>query len=65
LRVWHTELRRDPILPTALVVGTTTAVLTIAALVFGSYVGKWRALPGRVALVVLVGLGLAMATGVL
>lgn len=58
-------LRGDPILLTALVVGTTTAVLTFAGLVFGTYVSKWRAVPGRVAPVVLVGLGLAMATGIL
>jgi putative Mn2+ efflux pump MntP len=58
-------LRHDPIVPTALVVGITTAVLTFAGLVFGTYVGKWRALPGQVAPVVLVGIGLAMATGVL
>jgi len=58
-------LRHDPILPTALIVGTATAVLTFAGLVFGTYVSYWRALPGQVAPVVLVGLGLAMATGVL
>jgi putative Mn2+ efflux pump MntP len=58
-------LRHDPILPTALVVGTTTAVLSFAGLVFGTYVSKWRALPGQVAPVVLVSVGLAIATGVL
>jgi putative Mn2+ efflux pump MntP len=58
-------LRHDAILPTALVVGSTTAVLTFAGLVFGKYVGKRQALPRQVAPVVLVGLGLAMATGVM
>jgi putative Mn2+ efflux pump MntP len=58
-------LRGDPILPTALVVGTTTAILTFAGLAFGTYVGKWRSLPERVAPVALVGLGLAMAAGIL
>jgi putative Mn2+ efflux pump MntP len=58
-------LRGDPILQSAAVVGSVTAALTFVGLELGAYVGNWGTVHGRVAPAVLVGMGVAIAAGVL
>jgi putative Mn2+ efflux pump MntP len=58
-------LRGDPIVLSAMVVGTVTGVLTFAGLAFGTRLSKWRHMHGRAAPVVIVGLGVAIAAGVI
>jgi len=58
-------LRGDSIVQSAAVVGGVTAALTFIGLELGAYAGKWRAVHGRLAPAVLVGMGVAIAIGVL
>jgi putative Mn2+ efflux pump MntP len=57
-------LRGDPIVPSAALVGAVTAALTFAGLQLGASVGNWRTLHRRVAPAMLVGVGVAVAAGV-
>ena len=58
-------LRADPVVASALIVGSVTAALSLAGLELGAQVRDRRPLPAPLAPAVLVGIGVAMAAGVL